>query len=259
MVLMAGAPVSGELIERLLKILPEDAEVHIPYGATESLPVVSIRGRHVLEKTWALTCQGKGSCVGKPLPGVSVAIIRPADGPVDSIKENELPAYEIGEIVVRGEVVTRAYDNNEAENRQAKIHGPDGCFWHRIGDVGYLDDTGHLWFCGRKAHRVMARHGVLYTICCEAIFNQHPAVYRSALVGVGPSGDEEPVIIVELEDIRYDQQRLFAELRQMAGQHEHTARIQHFLCHADFPVDIRHNAKIFREKLAVWAGQRLKL
>jgi hypothetical protein len=34
--------------------------------------------------------------------------------------------------------------------------------------------------------------------------------------------------------------------------------IEHVLTHHPFPVDIRHNAKIFREKLAVWAAQELK-
>jgi hypothetical protein len=81
-------------------------------------------------------------------------------------------------------------------------------------------------------------------------------VFRSALVGVGPPGEEEPVVVVELSDKRYNEQKLFVELKQMAALHEHTADIQHFLCHKSFPVDIRHNAKIFREKLAVWAAEQ---
>ena len=256
-VLMAGAPVSGELIERVLKILPDDAEVHIPYGATESLPTVSINGREVVEKTWALTCEGKGTCVGRPLPGVVVTIIEATDQPVESITGKELMPFEVGEIIVQGDVVTRAYDNNDAENKHSKIY-EHGKFWHRIGDVGYFDKSGYLWFCGRKAHRVLSEHGILYTICCEAIFNQHPAVLRSALVGVGLPGKEVPVIIVELS-VKVSQHPLLAELRDLAAQHEHTARIKHFLCHDSFPVDIRHNAKIFREKLAVWAELRVKV
>nr|MBF0221192.1 AMP-binding protein [Desulfobulbaceae bacterium] len=251
-VLMAGAPVSGELIERVLSILPEGAEVHIPYGATESLPIVSISGSEVVGKTWPLSREGKGTCVGKQLPGVSVKVIAAVEGPVECVKGLELRPYEVGEIVVQGEVVTRAYDNNDEENRHSKIIETDG-FWHRIGDVGYFDESGYLWFCGRKAHRVISEHGILYTICCEAIFNQHPAVLRSALVGVGSAGKELPVIIVELAE-KINQQKLFEELAVMAARYEHTARIKHFLCHDSFPVDIRHNAKIFREKLAVWAA-----
>ena len=82
-------------------------------------------------------------------------------------------------------------------------------------------------------------------------------MYRSALVGVGSPNDQKPVIIVELFDKKYNQLNMFEELKSLAGQYDHTAQIKHFLIHDSFPVDIRHNAKIFREKLAVWATEKL--
>jgi acyl-CoA synthetase (AMP-forming)/AMP-acid ligase II len=253
-VLMAGAPVSGELIERVRRIMPEGGVIHTPYGATESLPSVSITGGEILEQTWPQTRIGAGACVGRPLPGMSVRIIRPKDGPLaDWSAAEELPAGRIGEIVVKGPVVTRAYDGNEAETRLAKIRDGDG-FWHRMGDVGCLDEQGRLWFCGRKAHRVLTAAGPMHTICCEAVFNEHPLVLRSALVGVGRPGGQEPVIIVELRGKAPDERQLFAELRRLALGNSLTAAIRTFLVHPGFPVDIRHNAKIFREKLAVWAA-----
>lgn len=257
-VLMAGAPVSGELIARLTAALPAKAEIHIPYGATESLPIVSITGREVLAETWTLTRQGKGACVGRPLPGIEIRVIPLREGPLDA-KGREihpLPAYEVGEIIVRGPVVTPAYDHNDSENRLAKIKDQGGG-WHRMGDLGYLDNEGRLWFCGRKAHRVTTAMGTLYTICTEAVFNNHPQVARSALVGVRGTGGMRPVVIVEPCARVVDQGRLFAELRDLALKHGHTAEIKDFLLHNSFPVDIRHNAKIFREKLAVWATGRL--
>jgi acyl-coenzyme A synthetase/AMP-(fatty) acid ligase len=128
-----------------------------------------------------------------------------------------------------------------------------------MGDVGYLDDRGRLWFCGRKAHRVTTADGTLYTIPCEAVFNTHPAVYRTALVGVGPVGAQTPVLCVELEpDARTtDRDRLTRELLELGAKYEHTRGIRHVLYHPAFPVDIRHNAKIFREKLAAWAARRV--
>jgi acyl-coenzyme A synthetase/AMP-(fatty) acid ligase len=97
----------------------------------------------------------------------------------------------------------------------------------------------------------------MFTIPCEAICNEHPAVYRSALVGVkGPGPKEIPVMIVE-PNRRCDKQQLLADLRQLAAASELTNRIDHFLIKNEFPVDIRHNAKIFREKLAVWAAKKL--
>ena len=255
-VLMAGAPVSGELIERMHAVLSENGQVHTPYGATESLPIVSLTGREIIEQTWSMTMEGKGTCVGRPLPGLTVKVISEADGPVEFNDDMFLLPGEVGEIIVKGDVVTRAYDNNPSENSISKISQGDS-FWHRIGDVGYFDDIGRLWFCGRKAHIVQTQKQILYTICCEAIFNNHPLVYRSALVGIGSRGSQRPVLIVEpLEKIE-DEKRLFSDLLNLAKEHAHTAEIDTFLIHYSFPVDIRHNAKIFREKLAVWAVDKV--
>jgi len=256
-ILMAGAPVPGELIQRVKNIMSEAGEIHTPYGATESLPIVSITGSEILEQTWHKSRQGQGTCVGYPLPGMDIKTIRPVDGPIVSFSEAvELPVGEIGEIVVRGPVVTRSYDHNDEENKAAKI--ADGeTFWHRMGDMGYFDDRGRLWFCGRKAHRVLAQDGVLYTVPCEAVFNEHPQVYRSALVGVGEPGEQKPVLIVELGKGAVPSQTLMDELCDLAGRNALTRAINTFLVHPSFPVDIRHNAKIFREKLAVWAADQL--
>jgi acyl-CoA synthetase (AMP-forming)/AMP-acid ligase II len=256
-ILMAGAPVSGDLIERVQQIMPVDGEIHTPYGATESLPLSSITGREILKDTWSQTRVGKGTCVGMPLPGMSIAVIRPQDGPIADWNDvHLLPLGEIGEIVAKGPVVTRAYDHNERETKLAKI--ADGPYIrHRMGDMGYIDSGGRLWFCGRKAHRVLTRVGVMYTICCEAVFNEHSQVLRSALVGIGDPGRQQPVLIVELKESTADTEQLFAELRQLAEANPLTAAVQQFLIHPSFPVDIRHNAKIFREKLAVWAAKQL--
>ena len=258
-VLMAGAPVSGGLVERVRRILPPDSHIFTPYGATESLPVASIEGKEIVEQTWPLTRTGLGACVGRALPGIDIRIIAPVDGPIASWSEaQELPPGAIGEIVVQGPVVTRAYVNNDAENRQAKI--ADGTsFWHRMGDMGYLDADRRLWFCGRKAHRVHTAMGVLYTVPCEAIFNEHPLVRRSALIGLGASGKQRPVIVVEPLAAINNQELFFAELRGLALANRLTETIDLFLVHPEFPVDIRHNAKIFREKLADWACKKLQL
>jgi acyl-CoA synthetase (AMP-forming)/AMP-acid ligase II len=256
-ILMAGAPVPGDLLARTRTILAGDAEIHTPYGATESLPVASITASEILGETWEKTRVGKGVCVGRPLPSITIRIIRVSDDAIENWDDSLLlPEYETGEIVVRGPVVTSGYFNNSKENRLAKIVDGEG-FWHRMGDVGYLDETGRLWFCGRKGHRVTTGTSTMYSICCEALFNEHPAVYRSALVGVGPPGKQEPVIVVELHDGKTRSSSLVAELRQIAQKSELTRPIEHFLFHGSFPVDIRHNAKIFREELARWATRKL--
>lgn len=258
-ILIAGAPVPPNLLERFQKILSHDAEVYTPYGATEALPVTSIGSKDILTQTMKLSHAGKGTCVGKPFPGITVAIIKIIDAPIAQWHEDlKVTLNTIGEIVVQGENVTHSYFHRPHETTLAKIKDANGKFWHRMGDVGYLDTQNRLWFCGRKAHRVTTYNQVLFTIPCESIFNQHPAVFRSALVGVG----KKPVIIIEPQDKKNlkdkkDQLKLTQELLVQARQFSHTQEIQDILYHPSFPVDIRHNAKINREKLAQWARGQL--
>jgi acyl-coenzyme A synthetase/AMP-(fatty) acid ligase len=129
-----------------------------------------------------------------------------------------------------------------------------------MGDLGWKDNKGRFWFCGRKNQRIITETGTLFTIPCEAIFNNHPDVFRSALVGVGTAPKQQPVICVELEQGSKNKNKneLVDELLKLARQHEHTKHIETVLFHKSFPVDIRHNSKIFREKLTVWAEKRLK-
>lgn len=256
-VLMAGAPVPGELIDRVFSSINQKAEIYTPYGATESLPIVSIEGKEIVTQTWPQTMAGKGTCVGRPLPGIEVRIIEIRDMVITDIEETvQCETNKIGEIIVRGDVVTKAYDNNPEETRLAKI-ADHNSFWHRMGDTGYKDEKGRIWFCGRKAHRVVMAEKTKYTIPCEAIANNHPAVFRSALVGVADrnnKGFHIPVMIIEPhKNLDLSNAQLIEQVKELCAATALTDDIVHFLVHPSFPVDIRHNAKIFREKLAVWA------
>jgi acyl-CoA synthetase (AMP-forming)/AMP-acid ligase II len=261
-VLSAGAPVPPHVLSRMKAAIPPDGDVHTPYGATEALPVASISASEVLEETAARSANGAGTCVGRHFPGIEWRVIRITDEPILNIEAAEALTHgEVGELIVRGPVVTSQYVTRTECNPLHKIR--DGAdFWHRMGDLGYLDETDRFWFCGRKSHRVITATGTLFTIPCEAIFNQHPAVYRSALVGVGPRGEERPVIIVEpwperRPASRVDASRLVSELEVLAQRHAHTAGIRDFFVLDALPVDIRHNAKIFREILAIWASKKV--
>lgn len=261
-VLSAGAPVPPHVLARMKQCIPIDGDVHTPYGATEALPVASISADEVLSQTAARSRDGAGTCVGRRFPGIAWKVIRIVDGPIATLSDaDELPSNEIGELIVSGPVVTREYVTSQEANALAKIVDGDNV-WHRMGDVGYFDDQTRFWFCGRLAHRVLTPAGPMYTIRCEAIFNNHPAVYRSALVGVGPAGSQRPVIIAEpwpgqMPRRRTERDRMIAELRELGAAHPLTRSIDTFFLHPSMPVDIRHNAKIFREKLAVWAASRL--
>ncbi|MFQ5501439.1 MAG: fatty acid CoA ligase family protein, partial [Phycisphaerae bacterium] len=261
-VISAGAPVPPVTLRRFGSMLDAGAEIFTPYGATEALPVCSIGSREILGETATVSERGGGTCVGRPVPGAELGVIEITDSPIEKWSDDLLlPPGTIGEIVVKGPVVTREYITSDSATRLAKIR--DGlAVWHRMGDVGYLDERGRLWFCGRKSHRVVSPGGTLFTVPCEAIFNGHKLVRRSALVGVGKPPSQRPVICVEPERgagrlSRSRRAGLIRELRDQAAGHDHTKLIETFLIHPSFPVDIRHNAKIFREKLAEWAAYKM--
>ena len=260
-VVSAGAPVPADVIAGVVEMLRPGTQLFTPYGATESLPVACIGSDEILGETAALTALGRGVCVGRPVAGMQVAIIPVTDQPIASMAETQLlPTGEVGEIVVSAEQVTQAYDARPEANAAAKILDETSAppkHRHRMGDLGYLDDQGRLWFCGRKAHRVWTSSGPLDTIPTEAIFNQHPTVFRTALVGVGEKGHQKPVICVELKPGRHHWNDIQADLLKIAGNDPNLAQIQHLLKHPGFPVDVRHNSKIFREKLAVWAAGKV--
>lgn len=264
-VLMAGAPVPPELFTDLQKILP-NGTAHSPYGATESLPIATISAREVVDETAAATAAGQGTCVGRPVREIEIKIISITDMPIADLgTARELPANEIGEIIVRGPVVTREYDQlpeatalSKIKNRKSEIVNGASDIWHRMGDVGFIDAQGRLWFCGRKAERVETRQGTLYTEQVEPVFNAHPAVARCALVGVGRDGNR-PGLVVEprsRESVASPslRRKLVRELRELGALHAHTNNIRLAYLHPHLPVDVRHNAKIHRLALARWAA-----
>lgn len=266
-VLSAGAPVSAAILERFSHRLPDGSQIFTPYGATESLPVAVIGSDEILRETRQLTAQGAGTCVGRPVAGIEVRIIGITDQPIPEWDESLcLPPGEIGEIVVHGPMVTQQYYNRPDLTQLAKIlDRTAGRMRHRMGDVGYFDSTGRLWFCGRKSHRVVTPERTYFTEPVEGVFNTHELVFRTALVGIDRGGRLEPVLCVERESSetspggrQVSDRQLAEELLQIGAKFDHTRLIKTVLFHRSFPVDIRHNSKIFREKLAVWAAKKLR-
>jgi acyl-coenzyme A synthetase/AMP-(fatty) acid ligase len=258
-VVSAGAPVSLSNIKCFSSMLTENAEIHTPYGATEAVPVISIGSWEILSETGRLSEQGHGICIGIPLNGIDVNIIRISDDSIQKWSDDILvPDGEAGEITVKGDLVTRQYFENPGADAFSKIKDGND-IRHRMGDLGRKDEKGRIWFLGRKSHRVITPDRTLFTIPCEAIFNNHPEVFRSALVGIGKKPNQVPVICIELEqEVNTGKKELEKELFAIAAKHDLTKDIKTILFHKSFPVDIRHNSKIFREKLTEWAEKQIK-
>jgi acyl-CoA synthetase (AMP-forming)/AMP-acid ligase II len=240
--------------------LGEDAEIHTPYGATEAVPIISIKSNEILQETRKLSDQAFGTCIGRPINNIDIRIIKISDEPINEWSDDLLVSPgEVGEITVKGELVSQQYFENHAANRLGKIKDGQDVI-HRMGDVGWQDQKGRIWFCGRKSHRVITIDGTLFTIPCESLFNRHPRVFRSALVGIGPPDRKEPVICIELQkaDDGKNRKQIKNELMEIAAANDLTKSIKTILFHKAFPVDIRHNSKIFREELTLWAQKKLK-
>lgn len=252
-VLCAGAPVPASLWRQSREFLPSGV-LHSPYGATEALPVATISAAE------AEPGSIRGACVGRVLSGIEMRVIGLTDDSIPDLTAAKACApEEIGELIVRGPVVTRTYDALPEATRLAKIadatDSAAGPVWHRMGDCGWIDEQGRIWYCGRKAERVETALGILHTEPCEQVFRQHSRAARCALIGLGERGRQRAALVVEtkVKDSK-EARRLCRELRALALEHPHTAEIKVFYFHPGFPVDVRHNAKIHRLTLARWAA-----
>jgi acyl-CoA synthetase (AMP-forming)/AMP-acid ligase II len=246
-VLCAGAPVPADLWSAAASFLT-GGKLLSPYGATEALPISSVSADEIDPNSTA------GACVGRAVQGIDIRIIPISDQPISTLDPGVfLAPDEVGEIIVRGAVVTKRYDGLPEATTAAKIpdpNHPEGV-WHRMGDCGRIDASGRLWFLGRKVERVQTSAGTLFTEPCEQVFRAHPRARRCALVSVGG----EPALVAETKvSGTGDAGQLAAELRTLALKQPHTATIKTFYFRADFPVDVRHNAKIHRLTLAAWAA-----
>ncbi|HTF89898.1 MAG TPA: fatty acid CoA ligase family protein [Planctomycetota bacterium] len=261
--MIAGAPVEAELVRRARAVLGSGGEVFTPYGATEALPVAHVEGELLAATLGERAARGEGTCVGEAAPSLEIRLIQVSDEPIATWSADlEVPRGEAGEICVRGDNVTREYKFEPGATAAAKI--ADGVsFWHRMGDIGRFDRGGKLWFLGRKSHRIESEHGTMYPVPFENVFELDPRVGRCALVGAGTRGREVPVLIVETSSGRIPRDpkarnELERELLRAQIALEPCTSIDRVLFKHDFPLDVRHQAKIDRGALKTWAERRLR-
>lgn len=248
LLLSAGAPVRPELLRSACEFFP-NASAHTPYGMTETLPVADISLAEIDE---ASSHGGDGVCVGQPLPTVDVMI-----DPLDSIGEPVGMATTdpdvLGEIIVKAPHAREGYDRLWfTEHRASQPRG-----WHRTGDVGRLDDVGRLWVGGRLGHVITTPDGPIAPVRHEQQLERLPDVGAAAVIGVGPSGTQAVVAVVETSGRHPTGQAsldLISRARRAVGDHVDLAAV---LVVDSLPVDRRHNSKIDRTAIATWAGRTL--
>jgi len=255
-VVMFGAPVSVSLHKTFINILPKGT-TYTPYGATESLPIANISGKIILNETASLTEQGKGTCVGKAVLGTDIKVIKISDNKISNINEiEELKELDIGEIIVQGDVVTKSYFNLIKETEISKIYDiENNKVWHRVGDLGYLDNQKRLWFCGRKSHRISINNKLNCSINFESIINTHQDVEKSAMINYGTKDAPKVGIAVILKSTSKNKENIKKNILDFALKNDLTKDLNNVFFCKKFPVDIRHNIKIDRLKLGKLASQ----
>ena len=254
--LSAGAPVGRAVIRRVRKMLPAGADLFTPYGATECLPVASISATELMDQEVEhKNATGGGVCVGVPINENEIKIIAVTDDPIPSLDDAiSVEPGTVGEILVLGPTTSQSYYGRPEANLNSKVMGKQGARqFHRMGDLGYIDAQGRLWFCGRKAHRIKQSSGFVCAVPIEQVLNQHHKVYRSAIV----SGLNQSIVaVLEMESGSQLDEVCEFELRALCASAEIKVRIDAFVRHGKFPVDIRHNAKIDRPSLSRWVQRK---
>jgi long-chain acyl-CoA synthetase len=163
------------------------------YGLTETAPIVTLNHPFGTKK---------GS-VGKAIAGVEVKI-----------------ALD-GEILVRGENVTRGYFNEAAETARAFEDG-----WFHTGDIGEMTADGQMFIRGRKKEMIVTPEGLnVFPEDVERVLNAIPGVHDSAVVGV-TIGSEERVHAVLVLDAGID---MDAVVRQANAQLDDPQKIRRAL------------------------------
>jgi olefin beta-lactone synthetase len=237
-ILTGGAPVSDAQLRDWRRAFPE-TKILVVYGSTEAEPVA-----HLTAEERLVAGGAPGFCAGRPSERVRAKVVRIHDAPIELGPEGwagwELPAGEIGELVVSGDHVCRDYYQNPRAVRENKIAEPGGTVWHRMGDTGSFDPDGRFWIAGR-VHSTIRRGGVLVhpQLVEQAAKGEDPRVRRAAAVGLpDPELGERVVVVVETGE-QGVQDEIAARLAA-AGFTVDEVR----LTSEPLPVDPRHNSKI---------------
>ena len=243
LVLCAGAPVRPQLMKDFLSLTP-NAKGYSPYGMTEVLPATNVG---VSEMKASI----KGVNVGKPAPGVEIAI-SPLDQKGISVEKPTSEINIVGEVKIRSSHTFDGY--NQLWHTDALSRSSDN--WHASGDIGSLDQNGDLWIGGRLIHVISTPKGLVMPVSVEFEIEEIPEIYLAAAVGVGPPGLQHIVAVVEVLNsskiIQAAPMPLVTKIRSITS-----SNIAAVLTVKRLPVDRRHNSKIDRVLVKLWADRAL--
>jgi long-chain acyl-CoA synthetase len=122
--------------------------------------------------------ENKIGSIGMPLPDVEVRILDADTG------ERDMPAGEVGELILRAPQYMAEYWDNPAETAETlRSHGPGGP-WVHTGDLAYLDPDGYVFIVDRKKDMVKTSGFQVWPREIEEVIAAHPAVLEVGVAGV---------------------------------------------------------------------------
>ena len=181
--------------------------LHI-YGATETAPILTLLPdeQDLLDTPQAHSC-------GKPAIGIELEI-------VDS-ERSAAPTREVGEVRVRGANVAHGYWNKPEETERAMGDG-----WYYTGDLGYLDEVGHLFLVDRAKDMIVSGGENVYSIEVEEALYSHPLVTEVAVFGVPDDRWGEAVHAVVVTSAPVDEAELIGHCRERIAGYKTPKRIE---------------------------------
>jgi acyl-coenzyme A synthetase/AMP-(fatty) acid ligase/pimeloyl-ACP methyl ester carboxylesterase len=257
-VLSTGAPIGAGLLASIAQLMP-NATPHTPYGMTECLLVSDITLEGVKA---AADAPDAGVCVGSPI-GENLVRISALDADGKATGEPSIAPGVLGEIIISAPHLKQHYDRLWLTDREA-VRGTEGqaatmprhTRWHRTGDIGHLDEHGQIWVEGRIQHVIVSATGPIAPVGPEQDIEQLPEVRRAAVVGVGPHGLRQAVAVVET--VPQASRSALAPASLTAAVREATELpLAAVYAVPQLPTDIRHNSKIDRSRLSIWAERSL--
>jgi olefin beta-lactone synthetase len=262
-IVVGGSAVGFDVVRRLERATRPGAAV-VLYGSSEAEPLATLRGSREFRRARRALREGGGLCVGRPPAGLELEIIAvpPHDGPLRvgaaGLRAQQLPPGRIGELLVRGAHVSAGYYRNPEADAAIKVPTTGGKTWHRLGDMGYLDEAGRVYLVGRIHDAVEINGTEIHPLAVEPVVDALPFVARSGIVGVDEAGARRLVIAYQPRSARRrrgDRSQHQARIRAACGRiGVHPDRVLEL---AQVPVDARHNGKVDHERLAALCRRRL--
>ena len=180
-IITGGIPVFPDIMENLKKLFPY-AEIKIIYGLSGAEPMSELCYNGLDENDIEKMKNGEGLLAGKIIDDTNLLIIEndPKISLGDTVKI--LDTGEAGEIIVSGKHIPDIYINNTGDSGNGEKLLIDGKYWHKTGNLGYVDESERLWLLGRAGMEISRDNEKIYPFSIEAVLSFEKDIRKTAVI-----------------------------------------------------------------------------